>query len=544
MIEHRDIFPYSDAKAFLDQTEARNERTALAIKLSGPSGEFMKIWRPALLVALTLSLGVLAGCVNTAAKRTADGGLELDLAPSKDEGFVVLKVVSTQPISLINPKWQSIKVSSKVGNDEIIDITPTFNMLLGRYVPTESLYFAKLKSGVYEITGMGSVGPGPGLLLALLASDSATVEKNLPHFVVQGGKLANLGTIVYAPEIKSEQLERMILLNGPAGKKAAREALISESNRLDIPLVEEGGWDLSITSKVEAERLAEARLLVSAQNIQITSHGLVSGTHLGVLLRRSGPQAWTRETIDTISRLGSVSYSVNGSAIVGGDYGEYFIKSKGGEWRYYRMPKESDRVAHIEPREDGSAIFIMANLMRTRVLFKKSLDGDEPPAEIAKTDSPPDLLLSTNKELIFVWNIPGLTREVEITRIDKKTLGVSKQKEPFWVLDWQYLPDDTVILSRMNGFSLYKSFWTKGLQTWEHTNEPGPISSFWFDAQNGLSLEPSPGFLMVSNQLRSTSDGGKTWTHLGKALDTVHYAGRIVYADANEVLLQSRFFLF
>lgn len=496
-----------------------------------------------LLVLVSLSAGLFSGCANTAAKRTANG-LDLDLTAKSDEGYVVFKVVTTQPVSILNPKWQSIKISSGDVDDEILDITPTYNMLMGRHVPTESLYFAKLKKGDYKITGLGSVGPGPGLMLALLMSDNAKTDQSLPHFSVRGGKLANLGTLVYSPEIKPSQKEQMILLNGPSGKKSARNALLSEAKRKDIPLEEDGGWDTTISASTESERLTQARRLVAAQDIQKSSHSVVSGTHLGVILKKTGLRTWSQETVDTLDRLYSVHDSDDGKTIVGADYGNYFVKNKDGQWRSFHLPQEPDRISYIAPRPDGSALFVMANLMRTRVLLKKSLEDEEPASEITQMDRPPDYLLSTNKELIFAWNIPGISREVVITRIDKKNLSVTTQNEPFWVIDWQALPNGTVLASRMNGLSLYQSIWKNEQKTWENTESPGWYSSYWFDEQNGLSTETSAGLVMVSNQLRTTNDGGKSWTKIGKPIDTKDFAARLVYADKDEILLQSRQFLY
>lgn len=494
------------------------------------------------LLALLVLL-VLSGCANTAARRTS-AGLDLDLVAKGSEGFVVLKVIATQPISLLNPKWQSIKVSSDSQRDEIMDITPMYNMLMGKFVPTESLYFAKLKAGEYEVTGMGSVGPGPGLLLALMMADKSGGNHKLPRFTVRSGQLANLGTIVYIPEVGTEQRERLFLLDGPSGKKAAYQSLISEAKRPEVPLVEGGGWNNTVTAEAEANVLALARQHVMLQGVWQRDGELLGGSHLGMLFRRTGPQSWSHEAIDTLSRVNSVARAADGRLLVGSDYGNYFVKEVRGEWRAHRLPLETGRVVHIEPRADGSAVVVTAELQETRVWLLPSVGGGEAPRQIALVKQPPDPMLVTSKELILAGNIPGMSRETILTRIDKQTLAVTTKSEKFWLIDWTLLPDGTVAATRMNGLSLLSSRWVNGLQEWVLSDDRASFSNWWLDAQNGLSVEPSFGFKMVGNQLRSTRDGGKTWTAQGTTFETEHFAARIVFADKDEVLLQGRHFVY
>lgn len=488
-------------------------------------------------------LVVVAGCANTAARRTS-AGLDLDLVSKDGEGFVVLKVIATQPISLLNPKWQSIRISSDARSDEMMDITPQYNMLVGRFVPTESLYFAKLSAGEYEVSGMGSIGPGPGLLLALIMADNSGGNHKLPRFSVRAGQLANLGTIVYVPEIGSEQPERLFLLDGPSGKRAAYQTLISEAKRSDVPLAEGGGWNRTVTAGAEAEVLAQARRHVMLQGVWQRDAELLAGSHLGMLFRRTGPQSWSHEAIDTLGRVNSVARAADGRLLAGSDYGSYFVKDAGGAWKLHHLPLETGRVVHIDPRPDGSAVVVTAELQETRIWLLPSVDGGEAPRQIAQLKQPPDPMLVTGQEIILAGNIPGISRETVISRIDKKTLAVTSESEKFWLMDWTLLPDGTVAATRMNGLSLLSARWVNGLHEWVLGEDRANVSTWWFDAQNGLAVEAAPGFKMVGNQLRSTRDGGKTWTAQGTSVDTEHFAARIVFADKDEVLLQSRNFVY
>jgi photosystem II stability/assembly factor-like uncharacterized protein len=504
----------------------------------------MRISKIVLLVFSILAFTILTGCANTAAVRT-ERGLELDLTAKSDEGFVVLKVISTRPISLINPKWQSVKVSSNGKLVELDDITPPYNMLMGQHFPTESLHFAKLQAGSYDVTGLGSIGPvAAGLLLALLASDHAAAGGQLPSFKVDAGRLANLGTIVYAPEIDKEQPERIFLLHGPAGKRAAYDALLGEAKLGDLSLPEGGGWANAASAEAEAAVLAQVRPLVSMLNIRNTNSGLIAGSHLGQVFRRTGPQTWTREYLNTLGTVFSIAHRIDGRLIAGSDYGRYFVKDSIGVWKAYRLGQETGRVSHIEEGADGSVIFVISDVKQNRVLLKKSLENVSEVATEITTVAAPHNVLGTEKEVFIARNVLSMARETEITRIEKQSLAVTSSSEKFWVREWQYLPDGKVMLTRQNGMSLYKSSSFDNMKTWTHSELPGLFSSYWFDENRAIALDWSTGFTMVTNLLRRTRDGGKSWEPFGNSLESRHAPGRIVYADDSEILLQGSHMLY
>lgn len=484
----------------------------------------------------------LVGCANTAAVRS-ESGLKLTLDAKNNEGYAVLKVITLRPISLLSPNWKNITVSSNGNQATMMNILPPYNMLMGKHIPTESLYFAKLKAGEYDVTEMGSVGAdGLGLIIAMMTTDRASVTQKL-HFTIQAGRLANLGTIVFAPKIVNESPQELFLLHGPIGKKSAFDTLLYESTQSGVPLVEGGGWENSTSREAEIAALEKARPLVSLLTIKNSANGLEAGTNLGLIYRRTGPQTWSHESIDTLGRIYSVNKSTTGNVIAGSDYGAYYVKSNDGVWSSYRLAQEIGRVVHIEPRPDGSAIFVTGDLLKTRVWFKKTLAGNDTPMEIAKIDGPPDNLLVTDDEIILAGNIPGLIRDTSLSRINKQTLAVNTKKENFWVVDWQYMKDGTVKLTRMNGLSLYSSTWVENRSVWKHEDKSG-MFSYWSDTQHAVAIKSSAGFTMVSNQLQITSDGGKTWSLIGKPLETRDFPGRIVFADENEIMLQGSNMLF
>ncbi len=482
----------------------------------------------------------LVGCAsNSAVKRTAQG-VDLDLGTSPTEGHAILRVIALRPISLINPKWQTIKLTSQGRSAEMVDVTlPSNVFFFGKYFATESLYFAKLPTGQYDITGFGSVGPGPGLIPALLASDSAKAPKASP-FVVESGKLANLGTLVYAPELEKEQAAQMFLLSGPVGRQHAVDTLLAESGRQALELPEGRGWTTTADAQQERQTLETARSQVSFLYLRTSAEGLSGGSHLGQVVRRAGPRQWVHEPVDTLSTIFSTARTSDGRQVAGGDYGRYFVRSDTQRWREYRLPGDTGRVVYLEPRGTSGALIVTAErgAMRSRYWVRDALgDAAELPREVAKLDAFPDLILSSPNELIVPGNIMGIMRKSTVWRIDKSSFGLSEQPQDFWVKEWQQFPDSTILMTRQNGNSLLHSRSADAGRTWKHDQAPSG-SHYWMDPDTGYRVIFSAGFSKVTNHLQTTRNGGAQWAATGTPLVTDDFAGSIVYADAQEVLVQ------
>lgn len=483
-------------------------------------------------------LMVLTGCSNTAARRTASG-LELDLQGSAQEGHVILRVVSLRAVSMLNPKWQSVRLMSSAGRPyEMGDVTAASTIFSGRYFATESLYFAKLPVGRYEVTGFGSTGPGPGLIPALLASDYAKASK-LPSFVVEPARLANLGTLVFVPEVSKTEPAQLFLLNGPMGGRYAFDTLLAESKRRDVSLPVGGGWSEVATSDDENQLLSKVRPLVSHLYLRDANGSLAGGSHLGQLVRRTGTDAWEWGAIDTLSTIFSTTRTASGTVVAGGEYGSYFSKSGDGAWQTHKLSDDQGRIVYMEPWGATGALLVTTEGGGSRYWVHGSLtDPTSEPKEVAKVEGPPDLILSTSEELLVPGNIMGIMRKTEIRHIKKTDFSVVKREHAFWVREWQHVGGDEIMMTRMNGMSHYRSRSPDRGKTWNHENTATSFSNYWMDQSRGYSLDFKPGFSTVTNTLLKTVNGGVAWEPMGKPFVTPDFAGTIVFADSDEILVQ------
>lgn len=492
-------------------------------------------------------LVLLTGCATSIATRAPDGRLEVRLPAEGTDGYVLLKVVSTRPISLLNPKWQQITLISAQGiRHEVPDLTPmAVGVFGGSSVPTESLHFGRLPPGEYEFASAGSIGPGPGLLLALIASDHASLNKQVPRFKVQAGRLANLGTVVFSPSTGDDEPAQIILLGGARGMAESTRALMDDSRNAPVPQ-SGGGWLQAPAD--EAQAIARARGLVSMLTPIGSRSGtrMVAGSHLGEIVERVAPGRWTSEPLDTLARVSFVSCWKDTTCVAGSEFGRYAIKRPGGSWEARRLSSEYGQVASIQELSEGKALLVVTDRLKgVRVLVQDQLGNDEvAPKELSAGIQDldeaklPALVLDHPDALLMARNIPGFRRETLITRVDKQSLRITTNREKFWVSNWQVLQDGEIAVTRMNGMTTYFTSSKDGGKTWLSTERTVPIGTYWRDQSRALGILPTPGFSTVSNQITQTTDGGKTWTPLGQPFRSADFAARIVYADDEEILAE------
>ncbi|MDP9877782.1 hypothetical protein J2W25_002086 [Variovorax boronicumulans] len=492
-------------------------------------------------------LVLLTGCATSIATRAPDGRLDVRLPSEGTDGYVLLKVVSTRPISLLNPKWQQITLISAQGiRHEVPDLTPmAVGVFGGSAVPTESLHFGRLPPGEYEFASAGSIGPGPGLLLALITSDHASLDKQVPRFKVEEGRLANLGTVVFSPSTGDKEPSQIVLLGGARGTAESMRALLDDTR--EAPALHPGGGWLQMPAD-EVQAIARARGLVSMLSPIGSRSGarMVAGSHLGEIVERVAPGRWTSEPLDTLARVSFVSCWKDATCVAGSEFGRYAIKRRGGAWEARRLSSEHGQVAAIQDLPEGRALLVVTDRLKgARILVQDQLGNDEAaPRELgagiqdADEARLPALLLDHPDALLMARNTPGFRRETLITRVDKQSLQVTTNREKFWVSHWQVLPDGQIAVTRMNGMTTYFTSSSDGGKTWTNTERTVPIGTYWRDQSRALGIQPTPGFSTVSNQVTQTTDGGKTWAPLGQPFRSADFAARIVYADDQEILAE------
>ncbi|HXR59539.1 MAG TPA: hypothetical protein VN747_09505, partial [Burkholderiales bacterium] len=385
-----------------------------------------------------------------------------------------------------------------------------------------------------EIIEVASLGPGPGLLLAFIASDFQDLRERSGTFAVREGGIANLGTLVVARPSGKEARFKVELLRDTLGRASAREDLeLRTSQALTLPVNE--GW-LRAETPQQAEA-ARARARASISNLSYGTDALgasvIGGTALGQVLLREASGRWRSEPLDTLAPVTYARRLADGTLLAGSDAGRYFVRGAGGPWRAFRLPARNVYVSHIEPLANG-ALLVVAQGLRGVSVYHAIAGGGEARL-VTQLDPPqpplPGAILSTPAELVIPANQVGFTREVILFSIDKKSFAVSKRTEKFLVFAFQRLRTGEVVADRFNSMSHYVSISKDDGRTWQHSQAEGPLFPYFVDAQRGYGLDLSRGAFSVESTLAKTTDGGKSWKPVGAPV-SLEIAGRVLGVGA------------
>jgi len=441
---------------------------------------------------------------------------KVDLDPKEGQGHLLFKVVSARQVSFLNPKWTTLVLQSKaIGRFEEI-----YN--LAEPATAGSLFFARIPEGEYEFVELKSIGPGPGLLLALLASDNQSMRSRIGAITVRRGKLTNLGTLVVAaPSGKPPEIEH---LSGPAGRQSVAEEFERRTGRRLEMETQETGKDAD--AQAEKQALAHARSMISLIGWgDDAGDGLLGGAALGQIAALGPDGAWRIETLDTLDDVRYARRLEDGTLIAGLPQGRYALRRPGQRWSYLGLPDRDPVIAYVDTTPDGGAVFVASTPAKTMVFKRASLDAPDAEVQtIATLDFPlhlrPNPVLSLDNGLLIVENHPGISRTAHLTMIDKQSLKVRTTQLPFWINSWQRMPSGEIVVSRQNGMSHYKSVSNDQGATWSGEPAEIPRDTRYIDAQRGYGLNMTPGLFDVTIQLLKTVDGGKTWTKAGPSLDS------------------------
>ena len=484
-----------------------------------------------LFAALAATLLLLAGCAAPGVQ-SSGSTLAVEQKPVAGEGYVLLKVQNARPVSVLNPKWKSLRLQPK-GTGQIIELND-----ISDPTAAASLFYARLPKGEYEITEVASLGPGPGLLLAFIASDFQDLRERSGTFSIREGGIANLGTLVVARPSGKESRFKVELLRDALGRASAREDVELRTGQA-LTLAENEGW-----LRAEAPPQAEAARVRARASISNLSYGtdalgaVIGGTALGQILVREASGRWRSEPLDTLAPVTYARRLADGTLFAGSDQGRYFSRGAAGAWRAYRLPVRNAFVSHIEPLQ-GSGLLVVAQGVREVFVYHLPAPGGE--ARLITTLDPPQMplpgaILSTPESLVIPANQVGFTREVILFSIDKTSFAVTKRTEKFLVFAFQRLRSGEVVADRFNSMSHYVSISKDEGRTWQHGQTEGPLFPYFIDAQHGYGLDLSRGMFSVDSTLAKTTDGGRSWKRVGAPV-TLEIAGRVLgVGPAGEII--------
>jgi hypothetical protein len=275
-------------------------------------------FKPLVGVIFILLLAGCAGQVNMLPTLTP----ETIVQPS--QGVVVVRIINTSsyplPFNQITFAPENLMESSKIKADRALSLTPKMN--------GSTVFSAPINAGKYALSSIRSFHARGDYLYSRWASTDA----KFGTFVIEPGKVTDLGTIIYYPKPEKDKYFDILLL-APHTQKG--EVLDSDFSFFKYDKDQLLGWNLD-------ERDEERESLYSsvAQNpITFNSRYLAPDGavyflgKLGVILKRTAQGDWELDAIDSNFDLNTMAQNKRGDIIVGGAEGQLFLKTVGNEWK-------------------------------------------------------------------------------------------------------------------------------------------------------------------------------------------------------------------
>lgn len=446
------------------------------------------------------------------------------------EGVMLVKLISVQPISFMNPKWRSIKIKNKQTDEviELADVSSPFG--------TYSLFLKSLPAGQYEISGFDAAGAAPAmfgiipaLIILAMTSDSSSTGSQPATFTVKPGELTNLGMIVSAlPETKEDTMKLAVISDSLAQSSAFGDLDVEAADRIRKMPVR--AWDKPAdpAASEKALGLVKSYARVISTMDASTDNRVAIGSQLGMVHVRNTNGSWASMSVGTLDTITYVRFLDNGRIFAASDTGKYFVStSEGNKWQQLGLGNSGYRIAAMEPLGTAGYAFLAPPItmsihqpFQPKVFFKQKLESEDKAKELVTLDGWSAVgklpMFYNGEELLVYLNHPGISRTADVHRIHAVTHEKKRDNVPYWATDLYRIPDGGLVLERMNGMSIYNSFSSDNGKTWVHNESSGPLSTRFIDSKNGYGVTKlSTNWADITVTLSKTTDGGKTWTDVG-----------------------------
>lgn len=462
---------------------------------------------------LAISL-LLVACAGTPTR----GTLAEDISP--ENGLVVLKVVSLQPVGFLNKKWKILNIERSDGAIETLSDT---SVGTAQY----SLFVGTVPPGRYTIKGLNAPGvQNLGLLPYLLTSDSSGSASSIGTFSVAKGKTTNLGIVV------SSQVGDSVKMVALADDDAKRTVMMDIDPRYVDRVKswpEINGWSQAPSDEVRVVATNLVRQTATAvSELRKASSGQVTfGSALGLVHSRLPDGRWVSQRMAGLDMVTCTQGLDGGQVFAGTDTGRYYIWSPVSQAaRQFSLGTPAASIDHILPV--GSFGYVLGvslptgryqgnfPILKWSFILKSRLDQQGGERELITFDDASAVgqfpIFFDGRNLQIFHNHIGFSRTADLHVIDLQTFSRRKDEVPFWVRSIRPLSDSVVWMNRINGLSDYSSLSFDNARTWHHNEKPGPSFMSFLSADIGYgAIGAGMGWSTSKVNLSKTLDGGATW---------------------------------
>jgi len=278
---------------------------------------------------------------------------------------------------------------------------------------------------------------------------------------------------------------------------------------------------------------------------------IVSSGIAGFLHIRERDGSWRSVHTKSFDSLTSINELDDHTLAVGTENGKYFLVAPDGKATgAYHLADPDMSISDIVPlgqfgnvlytqRSNGVDLFSPGSYF---VLRKGDLRSDGGETQLFSVDGFSAVGVSPiyfhKTELFHFFNEPGFRRTTKMMRIDLVSGKKSEQEFNFWVTKIEPGNGDDLVLTRMNGMTLYRSISNDDGRNWRAIEDELPDSFVFVGGKTAYGLRKvATGWDTVQMVLRKSEDNGKNWHDTGTHFTVSTGIPLLVSGGSNSVVV-------
>ncbi len=312
-----------------------------------------------------LAVICLSGCGTSTIKIAPPYSMETPL--NENQGFVVARVVNAgsiiAPINQITIAPKNLNASDKV--------VPT-RLLTNAAFPGETTLFASaVDSGEYSVSSLRSFYSGYERRYDRFVDTGI----ELGTFRVQPGKITDLGTLIYYSKPDGDIYKDLVLRSPTEPDNSLIEMAFPDLKYSDNDLLTWIDDGHSEERQVLYGSVVQSPTRFSRQ-YQAPDGALYFIGKLGFVIKRNANGVWEQDAVDTDFDLKAIAVNSNGDVLVGGEFGNLFLKYKGAEWK--KIPiAENFWIEEIIFKSDNLVDVVLLNSDKLEIRRANLLKAEE-----------------------------------------------------------------------------------------------------------------------------------------------------------------------
>lgn len=272
-----------------------------------------------LFICFLCFLSFLAGCANNSNLKFVDP-YSSSTTLSPEEGFIVARVIDASGDAI--PLNQLTIIPKNLNESEENNYLRLRS--LENTVGTSTIFFSAVGSGEYSIDSIRAYYANHQYYI----SKFAVTDTKLSTFLVEPGKITDIGTIVFYPKAMDDQYKN-IIVRSPTSLPL-KDVMPYAASVMDFAPIDAAWIDDEYDDERRTNYISAARNPVTFNERYMAPDGtLYFIGKLGAIVSRSRNGEWYFDAVDTDFDLHAIQADNQGNFVVGGDLGAVYLKRQG-----------------------------------------------------------------------------------------------------------------------------------------------------------------------------------------------------------------------